>query len=85
MEMRARKAVASCLDCGEAISLGPQPREGQRLTCANCGAFLEIISLEPPELDWAFSDFEPDWDPDEEDWGDEEWEDDLSGDDNWEP
>jgi hypothetical protein len=29
---------------------------------------LEIISLQPLELDWASSALEVDWDPDEEDW-----------------
>jgi hypothetical protein len=40
---------------------------------------LEIINLEPPELDWVFDDLEPDWEPDDEDW-DEEWD---EGDDDW--
>jgi len=34
---------------------------------------LEIINVEPLELDWAFDDFESDWEPDEEEWEDEEW------------
>ena len=72
MSIQTRKMVASCPDCDEQIDLGPRPTEGQRLTCFNCGAQLEIINLEPPELDWAFSDFEPDWDPDEEEWEEEE-------------
>ena len=68
MELRKRLAVADCPDCGERISLGFRPREGQQLACSDCGALLEIISLQPLELDWASSEFEVDWDPDEEDW-----------------
>jgi hypothetical protein len=38
---------------------------------------LEIINLEPPELDWAFNDLEPDWEAEEEgwveDWDQEDW------------
>ena len=68
MELRKKLAVADCPDCGERISLGSRPREGQQLTCSECGALLEIISLQPLELDWAFSAFEVDWDPNEEDW-----------------
>jgi hypothetical protein len=73
MDVRARMATAPCPDCGWIIGLEPRLREGQRFTCSNCGAFLEIINLEPPELDWAFSDFAPDREPEEELWGEEEW------------
>ena len=69
MELRKKLAVADCPDCGERISLGPRPRAGWQITCSECGAILEIISLQPLELDWASSAFEVDWDPDEEDWG----------------
>jgi hypothetical protein len=34
---------------------------------------LEIINIEPLELDWAFDNFESGWEPDEEEWEDEEW------------
>jgi lysine biosynthesis protein LysW len=61
-------AKAPCPDCGLTVKLGPKPKEGRQLTCINCGAYLEIINLKPLELDWAFSDFEPDWDPDEKEW-----------------
>ncbi len=74
MDARVKKAVASCPGCGWMINPGSQPKEGQQLTCSNCGAYLEIINLEPIELDWAFTEFESDWDPDEEMWEEEEWE-----------
>jgi lysine biosynthesis protein LysW len=74
MAMRTRTTVASCLECGQAIDLKSQPKEGQRITCPECGAFLEIINLEPLEFDWAFSEFEPDWESDEDQWEGEEWE-----------
>jgi len=50
---------------------------------------LEIINVEPLELDWAFDDFESDWEPDEEEWEDEEWDEGNTTDgrdsDYWEP
>jgi DNA-directed RNA polymerase subunit RPC12/RpoP len=73
MDIRAKTAMAPCPDCGRMVNVGSQPREGLQFTCPNCGARLEIINLEPLELDWAFSDFEPDWEPDEEVWEEEEW------------
>jgi uncharacterized paraquat-inducible protein A len=69
MHKRARMAVASCPDCEWEVYLGAQPKEGQRVTCPSCKAALEVVDLDPPELDWAFDGFEPDWDPDDE----EEW------------
>jgi hypothetical protein len=43
-----------CVHCRERISLGPQPRIGQRVACSGCQACLEVISLSPIELDWAY-------------------------------
>jgi lysine biosynthesis protein LysW len=68
-------AIAFCLDCEHKINLGTRPVEGQRVTCSNCGAELEIICLGPLELDWAYLEpavGEEDWYWDDE-W-DEEWE-----------
>jgi lysine biosynthesis protein LysW len=47
-------AVAYCPECGNSIGLSARPREGQRLICTECGARLEVISLRPLELDWAY-------------------------------
>lgn len=95
MDARPRMVMTTCPDCGRSISLESQMREGQRFTCSYCGALLELINLEPPELDWAFSDFELDWEPeeglwDEEEWTPEEWDEEVSSEDgitrdDWEP
>lgn len=74
METRTKVATARCPGCGRTVKLGAQPSESQRLGCPHCGDHLEIINLEPPELDWAFDDSEPEWEPDDRDWDDaEEW------------
>ncbi|MGH2538725.1 MAG: hypothetical protein ACRDHL_15150 [Candidatus Promineifilaceae bacterium] len=44
---------AICPDCGRQIDLGPRPRKGQFIACPHCNADLEIVSLNPPELEWA--------------------------------
>jgi alpha-aminoadipate carrier protein LysW len=56
---------AFCPDCDKEITFNPHPRLGQKLTCPQCDVELEVISVDPPELDWAY-----DWS--EEDWEDEE-------------
>ncbi len=54
-------AAAYCPDCGRTINLAPQSKRGQRVICQHCGADLELVSLEPPELDWVTSEFEASW------------------------
>jgi alpha-aminoadipate carrier protein LysW len=43
-----------CLECEQAINLESRPEEGEVLLCSSCGAELEVINLEPTELDWAY-------------------------------
>lgn len=45
--------VASCPDCGQALEL-ENPEEGQRFSCPNCRAKLEVLNVEPLELDWVY-------------------------------
>lgn len=65
--------IAECLDCGHDISLGAEPWIGQPIRCQNCGVQLEVINVEPLELDWVFlepAELENDWDwdwPEDED------------------
>ena len=76
MYTKKRLAVVPCLDCEQTISLGSGVKHGQIVTCSSCGALLEVVSVEPLELDWAYVDFEADldmdsdadWEPDAEDW-----------------
>ena len=62
------KTVAPCPDCEYEIRLGSNHREGQIVSCPDCGADWEVINLEPLELDWAYGDPDDDWETFEEDW-----------------
>lgn len=55
--MMSQLALGSpfCPECGQTLDLGGQPEEGQRLTCPQCGARLEVINLRPLELDWVYA------------------------------
>lgn len=44
----------NCRSCGERIGLRKPPALGQRLSCPRCGTRLEVIGVNPVELDWAF-------------------------------
>ena len=63
--------TAFCPDCDALVNVGPRPKEGQRVTCQNCGTTLEVISLQPLELDWVYeaAEGEEDWEDD----GNEDW------------
>jgi len=40
---------------------------GDEMVCPHCGTELEVVRLDPPELDWSW--IEP---ADDEDWDDED-------------
>jgi lysine biosynthesis protein LysW len=81
MDLKTKRVGAACPGCGWLVIPGAHPRESQLVTCPNCEAYLEVINLDPLELDWTFTEFESDWDLDlgEEEW-DEDDEDEEKGD-----
>lgn len=44
---------AGCPDCQATIRLHASVREGQPVTCENCLAELEVVSVDPLEVDFA--------------------------------
>jgi alpha-aminoadipate carrier protein LysW len=63
-------AVATCPDCGEQVAVRSRIRLGQDVVCPNCDAELEVVGMEPLELDWAYDD---EYDDEDEDDEDEDW------------
>jgi lysine biosynthesis protein LysW len=51
--MASKKQIAYCPDCDATLRL-KTVRLGQQITCRECGTILEIVELNPVELDWAF-------------------------------
>ncbi len=47
-------ATTYCLDCERPIKFEKKPLVGQRIKCAACEAVLEIINIDPLELDWVY-------------------------------
>lgn len=43
-----------CLDCDHSIQINPRSKPGHVIVCPNCKAELEIISLNPPEIDFYY-------------------------------
>ena len=43
-----------CLDCEQKITLESTPDVGNTLCCPICGAEMEVVKIEPIELDWTY-------------------------------
>jgi len=63
-------ASTYCPDCDEKIVLQSPPRLRQKLTCPHCDAELEVISVDPLELDWVY---DWAWEEEEKEEDDEGW------------
>lgn len=53
--------TAACPECDAPITLRDDTLEGEIVQCPDCGVELEVLSLDPPQLDLAPAE--------EEDWG----------------
>jgi len=51
---------AVCPSCTAQVNLGPKPKMGQHIFCLECDNELQIVSLDPLELDWPFDDDDDD-------------------------
>lgn len=49
-----------CPECGATIHIGNRGKVGEKIACPNCGARLEVISVNPLEVDWVFNPPAPD-------------------------
>lgn len=66
-----------CPDCDAPIQVSPEVEIGTIFECPACGVALEVISLEPLELDLALG-FSIDYDPEDQE---DKWHQDLENDD----
>lgn len=48
--------AVECPSCGKEIKLFSNPKVGQQVVCKACDAELEVVWLEPLELDWYYED-----------------------------
>jgi lysine biosynthesis protein LysW len=47
-------AISVCPNCRTKVELGKDPILGQLFTCSSCRSELELVWLDPPELDWPW-------------------------------
>ena len=48
------KTVIDCVECGERITLSGRVEMGQTVRCPECVATMEVVSLDPVEVDWIY-------------------------------
>jgi uncharacterized paraquat-inducible protein A len=48
---KRRVVEAPCIECYHSLKLGTHPRKGQQIICPECQTPLELVSLDPLELD----------------------------------
>lgn len=58
---------AECPQCGSDVPVGSQPRIGKLVECKSCSAELEVVWLDPLELDWPMMEDDDDYEEDVED------------------
>jgi alpha-aminoadipate carrier protein LysW len=63
--------LAECISCGAEIKFSAKPKMGALVTCPDCTAELEVVWLDPVELDWPYE--EGDYDDDEDYYDDEDY------------
>jgi len=57
----AVQPVAECPECAAEVALPADVVEGEIVQCPECGLELEVVAIDPPQLDLAPEE--------EEDWG----------------
>lgn len=49
---------AACPSCGDTITIKGTPKIGMHVTCKSCDTEVEVVWLDPLELDWPTDEFE---------------------------
>ena len=65
---RVQTIMASCAECDSRIYFKKRPDLGKTVNCPECDTQMEVVSLSPLELYWAFEDddFDNDYDYDDD-------------------
>lgn len=66
--------TAICPECDEEVYVDADSEQGDRVSCDECGSGLEVVGLDPFELDLA-SETEDDYDKDDDDFGSYDYDD----------
>jgi hypothetical protein len=60
-----REATIECIECGVRSTFKGQITLGVKITCPECETWMEVVSLDPVQVDWIYD--EPAYDDELED------------------
>ncbi len=60
--------TATCPECSESVHVDAEADKGDTIVCDDCGVELEIVGLDPIELDLVEDDYYDDDDDDDDDY-----------------
>jgi lysine biosynthesis protein LysW len=66
--INVREAVIECMDCGVKSVLTGRIELGQEIACPECGTWMEVVSLDPVQVDWVYDELDDDQEDAQEDW-----------------
>ena len=58
-------ALVYCLDCDRKLPLALHQRPGDLIICPACDAEFELVTVNPPEIEWLYDEYDDDDDDDE--------------------
>lgn len=67
MTNKKKGIMGACPECDANIMFNKAPFLGQKKVCPECGEELEVVGLNPIELDWFYYDDDGDDDYDDDD------------------
>ena len=70
-QTKTKKELAECPSCDSHIPVGRPAKMGQIVVCPVCKEQLQVVWLNPVELDWAITDDYDDYE--DEDYDDEDY------------
>jgi lysine biosynthesis protein LysW len=76
MGTRKHTIFADCPECDAIVRFTKMPKMGYIVACSECDTKLEVIDIDPLELDWAIEMDEDFDDDDDDDFDDYKYDDD---------
>lgn len=59
-------AVVYCLDCDRKLPLTLYQRKGNVIVCPACDTEFEVVTMNPPEIEWLYDEYDDDDDDDDD-------------------
>jgi len=51
---KTKRTLVNCVNCGAEITLTGQVKTGQEVICPECATMMEVVELDPVDVDWIY-------------------------------